>query len=75
MKIDKYIIVKRHYLCDWMYVVKKEHWLFGYRYLRCFGNGDITNSISPIYDIKYFYNERDAEECINNLLYKKTIER
>lgn len=75
METYKYRIVKYQHCGQWKFAIQKDHWLYGWKYVTQFGNGDVyTGSVTGAFSkIKLFDTEKEAEETIDNLLYKKTI--
>ncbi|HWY11946.1 MAG TPA: hypothetical protein VN026_11505 [Bacteroidia bacterium] len=73
--MNKYKIVKYQLSGNWKYAIQKKHWLFGWKYLTQYGNGDIYDNVSSssFSTVKIFDTEKEAEDTINNLLYSKTI--
>ena len=73
MKIGRYKIVKSMHQRMWKHSIKRR-WLFWWYDVRCDRYGNIDLNLSyDWYDIKYFDTEAEAEEAIQNLIYKKPI--
>ena len=71
----RYKIVKEMSNGTWYFIIMKKK-SFGWRYVRCYGsNRDIDLSLtSDTYNIKRFLTEKDAEEAVMNIQYKKEID-
>jgi len=71
--MKKYKIVKHNLCGTWYYAIKVRYFLFFWRFLKRYSNGDVDLEIYYGGQKKLCKTEQEAKDIINNLIYEQEI--